>query len=80
MLNTYIVLRVHKYVLGVILGQGTGAKARTQKPCSIIVFKLNSFKLSGGNDEKDTPVLIPNTAVKLLCADNTWMEASWEDK
>ena len=26
------------------------------------------------------PVPIPNTAVKLISAHNTWMEASWEDR
>ena len=26
------------------------------------------------------PVPIPNTAVKLTCADNTWLEAAREDR
>ena len=26
------------------------------------------------------PVPIPNTEVKLACAENTWREAAWEDK
>ena len=31
-------------------------------------------------DEKVTPVPIPNTAVKLLSADDTWMVASRENR
>ena len=38
---------------------------------------LNS---SGGYDEMDTPVPIPNTAVKHLSADNTWLETARESK
>ena len=40
----------------------------------------NCIKLSGGNYEKDTPVPIPNTAVKLLSADDTWTVASREGR
>ena len=39
-----------------------------------------SIKFSGGYYEKVTPVPIPNTAVKLLSADDTWMVASRESK
>ena len=35
----------------------------------------NIAKFSGGNNEKATPVPIPNTAVKLLSADDTWAYA-----
>ncbi len=44
--------------------------------------KLNLIKsnLSGGNDEMDTPVPIPNTAVKHLSADNTWLDTARESK
>ncbi len=28
----------------------------------------------------DTPVPIPNTAVKHLSADNTWLATAWESK
>ena len=41
---------------------------------------LFSFQLSGGNDEMVTPVPIPNTAVKHLSADNTWLETARESK
>ena len=36
--------------------------------------------MSGGNSEKVTPVPIPNTVVKLLCADDTWWVTAWESK
>ena len=35
---------------------------------------------SGGNDEMVTPVPIPNTEVKHLSADNTWLETARESK
>jgi hypothetical protein len=38
------------------------------------------FRFSGGNNEKDTPVPIPNTVVKLFSADDTKMATSWESK
>ena len=41
---------------------------------------LKSLQFSGGYNEKVTPVPIPNTVVKLLSADDTWMETSRESK
>ena len=42
-----------------------------------MILNLSSAKdeterFFGGYSEKVTPVPIPNTVVKLLCADNTW--------
>ena len=37
-----------------------------------MVLRVQPLKVSGDNYEKDTPVPIPNTAVKLLSADDTW--------
>ena len=34
----------------------------------------------GGNGKKDTPVPMPNTAVKPANAESTWGEAPWEDR
>ena len=34
----------------------------------------------GGDSEKDTPVPMPNTEVKPLNADGTWMVTSWESR
>ena len=39
-----------------------------------------SFDEIGGYSEKVTPVPIPNTVVKLLCAENTWRATSREHK
>ena len=42
------------------------------------VYKaLNIVGVDGG---EGTPVPIPNTAVKLTCADNTWLVAAREDR
>ena len=32
------------------------------------------------NSYKDTPVPMPNTEVKLVNAESTWLEAIWEDR
>ena len=48
---------------------------------SKIYFTLLFFNLKhkiGGYSEKVTPVPIPNTVVKLLCAENTWRATSRE--
>ena len=37
-------------------------------------------KLCGGDSEKDTPVPMPNTAVKLLNAESSWWETACEDR
>ena len=38
------------------------------------------IQVSGGNNEKDTPVPIPNTEVKLLSADDTWLATARENR
>ncbi len=43
-------------------------------------MQTSTHKISGGNDEKDTPVPIPNTAVKLLSADDTWLDTARESR
>ena len=49
----------------------------------IFVFQLMtdwlSWKVGVTNDE-GPPVPIPNTVVKLICAENTWWEAAWENR
>ena len=37
-------------------------------------------QIVGVDDGEGTPVPIPNTAVKLTGADNTWLEAARDDK
>src|SRR3954470_23801256 len=34
----------------------------------------------GGHSEGETPLPIPNRAVKPLCADGTWLERAWESR
>ena len=34
----------------------------------------------GADGGEGTPVPIPNTAVKLICADDTWLEAARENR
>ena len=37
-------------------------------------------RIVGVNDDEDPPVPIPNTVVKLVCAENTWLATAREDK
>ena len=55
--------------------------------CSIlsVQYILNSLEampqdIAGINDDEDPPVPIPNTVVKLISAEDTWMETSWENR
>ena len=42
--------------------------------------KVLQIEIVGADDGEGTPVPIPNTAVKLTGADNTWLEAARDDK
>ena len=42
------------------------------------ICKFSYNTSDGDHREKDPPVLIPNTEVKLLFAEDTWLEAAWE--
>ncbi len=47
----------------------------------MVNWTLYGFEsISGGYYRKDTPVPIPNTAVKLPRADNTWLETARKDR
>ena len=57
----------------------------SQTTCNQLVEKLYGFEgttspLSGGNDERATPVPIPNTAVKSLSAEDTRLETIRENR
>ena len=39
-----------------------------------------ALTVSGGHGEEETPVPIPNTEVKLFCADGTAWETVWESR
>ena len=47
---------------------------------STIQLSLLYTEFFGGHSEKDPPVLIPNTEVKLLCADGTAWVTVWESR
>ncbi len=44
------------------------------------VVNKKLHKTSGGNGKRDTPVSIPNTEVKPLNADGTWVVTPWESR
>ena len=43
-------------------------------------MQLKTLNHSGGNYDEATPVPIPNTEVKLVCVQNTWLETAREDR
>ena len=46
--------------------------------CSI--FKVSLVSIVGVYGDEVPPVPIPNTEVKLICVENTWLVTTWEDK
>ena len=65
--------------LGRVLGCGLSRPAfcRGVYICGRYVLQIEAV---GADDGEGTPVPIPNTAVKLTGADNTWLEAARDDK
>ena len=47
--------------------------------CSVLKVQKSAEEASVDGGE-GTPVPMPNTEVKLTCAESTWMETSWEDR
>jgi hypothetical protein len=43
-------------------------------------FEGTILQLSGDYSKEVTPVPIPNTVVKLLCANDTWWATAWESR
>ena len=41
---------------------------------------LRGKQIVGVNCDEGTPVPIPNTVVKLIYAENTWLATAWEDR
>ena len=41
---------------------------------------LIMYLIFGGDEERVIPVPIPNTEVKSLVAEDTWMVTSWENR
>ena len=46
----------------------------------ILVVTYVIIKIVGVDCGEGPPVPIPNTAVKLICAHNTWLETAREDR
>ena len=44
------------------------------------VRRERSLRVSGGYSEGETPLPIPNRAVKPLSADGTWLARAWESR
>ena len=56
-------------------------KKTARKRCMIYEFNVKSVKdRVGVYDDEGPPVPIPNTVVKLIRAENTWLEAARENR
>ena len=49
-------------------------------PSFLSFFAFFGLKLIGADSNEVTPVPIPNTEVKLIYVDDTWLETAWESK
>ena len=50
--------------------------------CSVLrvsFFSISLVFIVGVNGDEGTPVPIPNTVVKLIYGDNTWLDTAWKD-
>ena len=47
---------------------------------NMVVFGSKADYEVGVNNGEGPPVPIPNTEVKLTCADNTWLVTAWKDR
>ncbi len=71
----------------VLIGRGlnlnfTKARPERREPSELLLYsfeRIVSQRFSGDSYE-DTPVPMPNTVVKLINAESTWLEAAWEDR
>ena len=55
-------------------------RAGDEKFILILVVAYAIIKIVGVDCDEGPPVPIPNTAVKLICAHNTWLETAREDR
>ncbi len=57
----------------------SGLRLRPLTPATAVRIRYGS-PFVGADDGEGTPVPIPNTAVKLIRVDNTWLEAARDDR
>ena len=46
----------------------------------VYYLRKQLYNHCGDDSVEDPPVLIPNTEVKLDCAESTWLDTAWEDR
>ena len=54
------------------------SKTKAYDLCSIL--RLHLKNTTGADGDEVTPVPIPNTEVKLISVENTWLATAWEDR
>ena len=54
--------------------------AKQTSMLTLFSFQGMILNIVGADGGEGTPVPIPNTAVKLTCAEDTWLEAARENK
>ena len=47
---------------------------------SLFNFEVTDLDVTGIYGDEVTPVPIPNTEVKLISVENTWLATAWEDR
>ena len=48
--------------------------------CSFVIKFGESSLIVGADSGEGPPVPLPNTVVKLINAESTWLETAWEDR
>ena len=61
-------------------GMAIGSGLVTVSYTHLDVYKRQSIFIAGADDAEVPPVPIPNTVVKLCCAEDTWLETTWENR
>ena len=62
-----------------LLTAGSLVRVQQGEPKAKFRYRLSTPAV-GVDDGEGPPVPIPNTEVKLTCADNTWLETAREDR
>ena len=62
------------------VGQAVKTPASHAGNTSSILVRVTTYKLVGVDSNEVTPVPIPNTEVKLIYVDDTWLETAWESR